>query len=476
MTLRPLDYALIAKDSYVTERQTSEVELGGISYTIIDRAEDTASGFQAVAYRKIGTPDIVIAYRGTEIDREPIRDGLVDVGMVLGGFNAQQADAERFTRRILERAKEDSIGRRLPYEVTVTGHSLGGTLAEINGARFGLHGQTFNAYGAAGLYRDVPEGGHSVINHVRAGDPVSAASRHFGEVRVYANAKDVEAFTKSGYTSEHFDIFRTVKALDPGAHGVENFAPPGDRPVTSIISPEGEKLYRDNRDIIDRYRADVFEIRKHASVIWETRDMVIDGMLAAGHTAADQAKHGAQLIGTGARHAASDAVDVMRAAGLVAEPAATTLWGSKYGSSELEKMVNPPQLNDAAHPDHLLFEQARQAVYQLDTKHGRAPDTLSENLAASLTVAARREGMSRIDHVALSEDAQRAYAVQGELNSPFKKVADISTEIGISTSVKENTSALHDLTVRQPSVQEVPSQALSLQQQNHTPAGPAMSR
>jgi hypothetical protein len=476
VTLRHTDYALLAQDAYTTTRSGARVKLDGVKYAVIDKVDASSSGFQGVAYRRLDTFEVVIAYRGTEFDREAIRDGLVDTGMVIAGVNVQAADAEKFTQRVIDRAAHDALVARKQLNVSVTGHSLGGTLAEMNAYRFNLRGETFNAYGAAGL-EGIPQGGRDVINHVRAGDPVSAASRHFGEVRVYATKDDVDRLSDAGYGKDRgLQIFRTVQGIDVTSHYIDNFTPRSAVGKGSILTPDHEQTYRDNRALVDQYRSEVFEIRKHASVIWETRDMVIDGVLAAGHVAADHAKHGAQLVGTGARHAASGTVDVMRAAGLVAEPAATTLWGSKYGSSELEKMVNPPQLNDAAHPDHLLFEQARQAVYQLDTKHGRTPDTLSENLAASLTVAARREGMSRIDHVALSEDAQWAYAVQGELNSPFKKVAEISTEIGISTSIKENTSALHALAAQQQSNPEVPSQALSMQQQNHTPAGPAMSR
>lgn len=38
----------------------------------------------------------------------------------------------------------------------------------------------------------LPEGGHTVLNHVIATDVVSAAAPHFGQVRVYALADDLQ--------------------------------------------------------------------------------------------------------------------------------------------------------------------------------------------------------------------------------------------------------------------------------------------
>ncbi|WP_049623163.1 peptidoglycan-binding domain-containing protein [Frateuria defendens] len=82
-------------------------------------------------------------------------------------------------------------------------------------------------------------------------------------------------------------------------------------------------------------------------------------------------------------------------------------------------------LADAAHPGHAMYQQALRGVHGIDAAHGRTPDQLSDNLAASLTLEAHRHGLSRIDHVVLSDDGKRVYAVQGELNSPFKRIADV---------------------------------------------------
>lgn len=101
-----------------------------------------------------------------------------------------------------------------------------------------------------------------------------------------------------------------------------------------------------------------------------------------------------------------------------------------------------PALHHPAHPDHTLFRQAQHAVHRLDAEHRREPDTRSESLAAALTVAARHQGMHRIDHVALSADATRTYAVQGDLQSPHKQVAEVHTQHAIATPVEQSTQEL----------------------------------
>jgi len=100
-----------------------------------------------------------------------------------------------------------------------------------------------------------------------------------------------------------------------------------------------------------------------------------------------------------------------------------------------------PQINDPAHPGNALYQQARNAIYQLDAQHGRTPDQLSDNLAAAAAVQAHAAGMTRIDHIVLSDDSSQAWAVQGNLNSPFKQYTPVGTEAGMQTSLAQSTAA-----------------------------------
>ena len=94
---------------------------------------------------------------------------------------------------------------------------------------------------------------------------------------------------------------------------------------------------------------------------------------------------------------------------------------------------------DTAHPGNRIYLQALDAVHHLDTQHGRAPDQRSNNLAAALAVAAQAHGISRIDHVVLSNDASQAFAVQGDLNGVFKRYASINVDQAMRTPLAESS-------------------------------------
>ena len=97
-----------------------------------------------------------------------------------------------------------------------------------------------------------------------------------------------------------------------------------------------------------------------------------------------------------------------------------------------------PRIDGTGHPDHALFEQSRGAVYRLDASHQRTPDVHSDQIAGVLTTKAKAQGMTGVDHAVLSDDAATIYAVQGELNSPFKRVAEAPTQQAANTSLEES--------------------------------------
>ena len=202
------------------------------------------SGYQGAIYQRVDTGEIVVAHRGTEFDRELVKDGvLADGGMVAARTNSQMEDAIELTQRALNRAKDPENLSRYGHtpEVTVTGHSLGGVLAQITAYKFGLHGETFNAFGAASLGHGIPEGGGQVVNHVKASDLVSAASKHFGQVRQYASVEEVRAVGGlGGYDNDRdaLDIRSQALAigLPLGAHRMHHFTN-RDGQATSITLP-----------------------------------------------------------------------------------------------------------------------------------------------------------------------------------------------------------------------------------------------
>lgn len=123
MTMEAPDYALLAKDAYLHREPYSSVTLGGQRYKIVAHGSNAVTGFQATAYERQDGAEIVIAYRGTEVPGDPLRDGAADASMVFLGLNPQQADAQRFTEKVMDLRASSERAR----PSAVSGHSPRGT-------------------------------------------------------------------------------------------------------------------------------------------------------------------------------------------------------------------------------------------------------------------------------------------------------------------------------------------------------------
>ncbi|WP_051938735.1 XVIPCD domain-containing protein [Luteibacter sp. 9135] len=135
-------------------------------------------------------------------------------------------------------------------------------------------------------------------------------------------------------------------------------------------------------------------------------------------------------------------------------------------------------LNDPAHPDNALYCQARSHVHQLDASLGRTPDGLSDNLAGVATVQARRDGLERIDQVALSTDGQRLWAVQtppGRTDHLFDLRTSVPTE-AVHTPLAQSSAqwpqAMEQFQSQQQAQNSTQAQSVEQAQQQ----GPTMSR
>ncbi|KHL59918.1 DUF6792 domain-containing protein [Xanthomonas cannabis] len=273
MSLTSQQYAALTRDGYDKPEDTGErsavVNIGGL---LVQRLQyvDKPSGYQGVIYERADTREIVVVHRGSEFDRQPLLDGaLADGGMVATRHNAQVVDAIAFTQGALKYAeqKHGSTGLPMP-DVTVAGHSLGGNLAQVTAHHFGLKGQTFDAYGAVSLDRRIPEGGSDVINHVMAGDAVSAASRHYGQVKVYATPQEIAVLKAADYANDR----SALDSRDPlsaavrlgESHRMHNFLPvdgAGKADTSVLEDPSNQKLARQYSPTIEKYRGDVEALR-----------------------------------------------------------------------------------------------------------------------------------------------------------------------------------------------------------------------
>ncbi len=265
MRLSSQQYANLADHSYGRDLQGNTVDLAalvgkptaidGVQYKVLAHA-DEPSGYQGSVYQRVDTGEIVVAHRGTEFGREFIKDGgLADGGMVFGRVNSQARDAIELTREVLQEARKfaDEKGTS-PPEVTVTGHSLGGALAQITAHYFDLRGETFNAYGAA--------------SHVTAADVVSSASPHDGRVQVYAMQREVDTITASGYLNTRWPInlpfsqpvAPAIGMAVGGSHDMHNYLNvdgQGRTGVSALGDPAARALAERYDAAIDKYRGGV---------------------------------------------------------------------------------------------------------------------------------------------------------------------------------------------------------------------------
>lgn len=122
----------------------------------------------------------MIAFRGTDpigLNTHFLRDLASDVSMAFGNFTKQMEYAIRFIQKAL-----NNIGVSAE-NITITGHSVGGSLAEIAGYTFGCETYTYNAFsvrdtidsdGYAEMLSDFqldPIKNESIINNIIAFGP-----------------------------------------------------------------------------------------------------------------------------------------------------------------------------------------------------------------------------------------------------------------------------------------------------------------
>ncbi len=170
-------------------------------YKVIETAQNERNGFYADVLSN--GKDVVIAYRGTEVNYKELQDLKSDIAMAKSKIPTQATDAI---------ALYDRVKREHPKsDITITGHSLGGSLAEIvSGLRGGL-AVTFNAYGVKDMFKSgtsLKE--NNVVNYVNEYDAVTMVNgeNHIGEI--YSVSKFQETPWKRHYI-EYMDALSERK-------------------------------------------------------------------------------------------------------------------------------------------------------------------------------------------------------------------------------------------------------------------------
>lgn len=424
MTITSQQYAYLADHSYGRDERGNTVDLkalegkvaviGGVKYEVLAYV-DRPSGYQGAVYQRVDTGEVIVAHRGTEFDRQRWLDLVKTDGlMAFSRFNPQADDAIALTGVAVAEAQKYALATGgNPPAITHTGHSLGGTLAQISGHYFGHGGETFNAYGAASLnvrnpatgefYR-IAAGGDAFLNHVMGADLVSAASPHYGQERRYTNQREIDTLQGYGYENNRgFDLRfegAAVAAMTGGSHDMHNFLPwngDNNRDVAVLSDPDARRMATQFDPMLDKFRGDVTALRKMAGALGTSPRDIIEAF--------QQPLEG----GEPARRAAQQPRD-RRGAFLDAEDAAPL-----------------PDMRDGNHPANEKYRQAYAGVTEIDRSLGRIPDGASERLAASLTAAGA--GLPSIRAVVLSPDGSRAFALDGASVAPTRVHVEVAAAV-----------------------------------------------
>ena len=393
-------------------RRDNEVEtyrIFGREYRIIEHVNNSVTGYQGTSYQRQDTGQVFVAHRGTE---GVVQDVGADGAMVALRVNSQAPEAIRLTARAIEVAQRMSINKGTPSDVIVTGHSLGGALAQVTAHHFDLKGETFSAYGAASLSRRIPVGGSSVINHVMANDPVSAASPHYGEVRVYAKESEIEILRVNGYR-EGFSL-GSISALPVQRVAMTAGMSLGSHKLMNFTGPDSVLEYTSHRDLADSNRELIQKYR-------------------------DEVKHVRQIVPlsvTSGIGLAKQLIDELRDPLPAGEPARR-----EEKAREQPAPLPPDSVSPLLGPGHIgypLFLRALSGVHELDRCAGRTPNLESEQLAGALACRMHELGGKQIDHVLLSKDASMAFAVQGSLSDPAHLRASVPTVAAMHTPLEQS--------------------------------------
>ena len=135
----------------------------------------------------------------------------------------------------------------------------------------------------------------------------------------------------------------------------------------------------------------------------------------------------------------------------------------------------PLPTNDATSPDHpanRLLLQSMAATDRLDTRLGVERSPFSERLAVDSAVQAQKAGLSRIDHIVINEQGTHALVVEGRMDAPPRRTAQVELSALPEHGIAAGLQRLDEATDQR--VQRDATRAPAVQ--TTEPATPAMAR
>jgi hypothetical protein len=421
------NYAELAEDAYQTRREGAFLTLGDNRYQILRHVSNEQNGYAGTVYRDVSSGQIVVAHRGTN----DAKDAFTDVQMVTHRVNNQGPDALALTEWAKQYSERERQRTGTAPEVTTTGHSLGGTLAEYTAFHKGIGGRSFNGYGAVEIEPSMREGQNSqnFKAYYRVTDPVG--NRGGIDVR---------------------EPFSVAVSFGLSAHSMGAFIrSEGGNPPT--LTPEGRQLAQQYDPMADKYRDDVRFVR-------ETLGIVGKGVADAYKTSKDFAiefkesiQRGFNSVGETYRDMRDSFMDGVRD---VRER--LNNW-NPFRTSSLDTGSDAQTF--AANP-------AVQQTLQAFNRSGVDTANLDPKVVVALTNEAQRNGV-QLDFAALSSNGQTAFGIQGRSqDDPAARTVNVDVRTAQAQSLD---TGLQQLAQNTPGTQRSPETQANpeLEQQRRGP-------
>ena len=102
-------------------------------------------------------------------------------------------------------------------------------------------------------------------------------------------------------------------------------------------------------------------------------------------------------------------------------------------------------LSSPSHPHHDLYSQVRVCLDKQDMGLKDYSGDQRDNLAAALALEARTGGLRSADHVVRSKDGSRAFVIEGELDSPSRRMSYVDTAQAAAQSMERSSQQLAQL-------------------------------
>ena len=203
----------------------SFIKVNNVTYNVIDEENDS-SGYQGLTLFDPLSKAIIVANRGTE---PAVSDIGADAQMAFTNTSNQWSEAPGSGALALGTRVAALVTKFGAIAVYTTGHSLGGTLSEMQAAYFGWQGYTFNAYGANEIYSQLNLAINSaahIINYRTMFDLVSDASTHIGDepitIETPADAQLLSSFLVEALVAPGNALGAFLSTVG-GDHGIGNF-------------------------------------------------------------------------------------------------------------------------------------------------------------------------------------------------------------------------------------------------------------